>query len=121
MKPVISIGWASGVLACAAVLAAPGVPAADDTSAFIAAICSAENRPAAQAGPRKVVLISDMGTGRFPITTKVPEAQTWFDYGIKLYHGYYHEDAKAAFKRAQELDPACAMCAWGEPMRAGRR
>ena len=38
---------------------------------------------------------------------------------MQLAHAFYHADAKAAFKRAMELDPSCAMCAWGEAWSLG--
>jgi hypothetical protein len=60
-----------------------------------------------------------MGSGGFTIPTSSPEAQLWFDYGIKLYHGFYHEEAKKAFDRAFAADPKCAMCAWGQALAHG--
>ena len=64
-------------------------------------------------------MVPGVGTGGFAIATSKPEAQAWFDYGMKLAHAFYHDDAKAAFKRARTIDPACAMCAWGEAWAAG--
>jgi hypothetical protein len=60
-----------------------------------------------------------MGTGAFPVDSANREAQAWFDYGVKLYHGFNHEEAKQAFAKAASLDPACARCAWGEALSLG--
>ena len=45
--------------------------------------------------------------------------QAWFDYGIKLYHAFYHDDAKLAFDKAVVADPHCAMCLWGQALSRG--
>lgn len=100
-----------------AVLAAPTLAGSDSTSLGVAYICSAEQAPAA-AGPQKLTLLPGMGTGGFQASTDA-EAQAWFDYGVRLYHAFYHDEAKQAFDRAAELDPACAMCAWGQALAHG--
>jgi len=55
----------------------------------------------------------------FPITTANPQAQTYFTRGLGLAYGFNHAGAIAAFREAQRLDPACAMCWWGEAMARG--
>lgn len=72
---------------------------------------SAAGRPAAAPAP---VLREDLGQLSFPITTSVPAAQRWFDQGLRLAWAFNHEEARRAFSEAQRLDPACALCAWGE-------
>jgi tetratricopeptide (TPR) repeat protein len=42
------------------------------------------------------------------------EAQAYFDQGYRLGWGFNHAEAARAFRAAQELDPNCAMCLWGE-------
>jgi hypothetical protein len=94
---------------------APAAIAADGlSSAAVGYICSAERDPAPPGGERRLVMVPGVGTGGFPIVTAKREAQAWFDYGMRLAHAFYHEDAKLAFKRARDIDPGCAMCAWGE-------
>ena len=103
------------VLLGLALCAAPVTIAADGLSGLaIGYICSAERDGARKIGARRLVMVADVGSGGFAIATTKPEAQRWFDYGMQLAHAFYHEDAKLAFKRAREIDPACAMCAWGE-------
>jgi tetratricopeptide (TPR) repeat protein len=99
---------------------APAVIAADvQPSAAVELICSAEHDAPAAGAERRLVMVSGVGTGGFAIATAKPEAQTWFNYGMALAHAFYHQDATAAFKRAREIDPDCAMCAWGEAWSEG--
>ena len=60
-----------------------------------------------------------MGTGGFKVDTSDAEAQEWFNYGLALSHAFYHQDVKAAMKRAVELDPTCSLCSWGEAWALG--
>jgi tetratricopeptide (TPR) repeat protein len=41
-------------------------------------------------------------------------AQRYFDQGLRLTYAFNHAEAYRAFKKAQALDPGCAMCFWGE-------
>ena len=74
------------------------------------AICGAE---ASKGGIANIKLTTGMGTGGFKVDTTSKEAQDWFNYSMALSHAFYHEDAKAAMRKALELDPDCSMCAWG--------
>ncbi|MDI9237808.1 hypothetical protein QLQ15_02640 [Lysobacter sp. LF1] len=53
------------------------------------------------------------------IGTKVPQAQRYFDQGLRLTYGFNHEAAGRAFAEAERLDPNCAMCAWGQALVLG--
>src|SRR5258705_12581407 len=103
---------AAGLAALA--LAAPSTTGADVKSLGVGYICSAENPPP-PAATKALVMFPGMGTGRFAVDTANAEAQAWFDYGVKLYHAFNHEEAKQAFAKAAAADPACARCALGEP------
>jgi tetratricopeptide (TPR) repeat protein len=59
-------------------------------------------------------LIPGLGTRSFKITTKSKQAQEYFDQGLRLAWNFNHAEAQRAFKKAQLLDPFCAMCYWGE-------
>lgn len=61
------------------------------------------------------------GLGDFhrPITTSVPEAQQYFDQGMRLMWGFNHDEASRSFARAAELDPDCASCYWGVALTVG--
>lgn len=107
---------AAGLAALA--FAAPSAIATDATSLGVGYICSAENPPP-PAGSKGLVKFPGMGTGSFKVDTTNPEAQAWFDYGVKLYHAFNHEEAKQAFAKAAALDPECARCAWGVALSLG--
>jgi tetratricopeptide (TPR) repeat protein len=55
----------------------------------------------------------DLGSYGWPISTKNPEAQTWFDRGIAWCHAFNHEEAIACFEQVLIHDPDCAMAHWG--------
>jgi len=94
---------------------APAAIAADSVSSVaVGYLCSAEHDASPPGSERRLVMAPGVGTGGFSIVTAKPQAQAWFDYGMQLAHAFYHEDAKLAFRRARDIDPACAMCAWGE-------
>ena len=59
-------------------------------------------------------LIAGLGTRSFRITTSSRLAQQYFDQGLRLAWGFNHAEAQRAFRKAQKLDPSCAMCYWGE-------
>jgi tetratricopeptide (TPR) repeat protein len=64
-------------------------------------------------------LYDDLGGLTFPITTRHPLAQRYFDQGLRLAYGFNHAEAGRAFRTAQKHDPDCAMCAWGEALVLG--
>lgn len=66
-----------------------------------------------------VPLSEGLGGVAFPITTKNPGAQRYFDQGIAFAYGFNHAAAIASFREAQRLDPSCAMCWWGEALASG--
>jgi len=54
-----------------------------------------------------------IGKAHFPITTKVPEVQEWFDQGNALLQSFWYEQAERSFRWCLKLDPECAMAYWG--------
>jgi tetratricopeptide (TPR) repeat protein len=64
-------------------------------------------------------LLERLGAIHFPISTKDPQAQRYFDQGLALAYGFNHWEAQRSFRAAQALDPACAMCFWGEALVLG--
>lgn len=73
--------------------------------------------------PKAPVVASEIlkgyGSGGFGIKTTSAEAQDYFNNGLQLAHAFAHQAAAAAFRRAQQLDPSCAMCFWGEAWSRG--
>lgn len=66
-----------------------------------------------------VPLWKDLGTLTYPISTKNAEAQAYFDQGLKLAANFNHAEARRAFRKAQRLDPDCALCFLGEALILG--
>ncbi|MFZ0429372.1 MAG: tetratricopeptide repeat protein, partial [Acidobacteriota bacterium] len=58
-------------------------------------------------------LLVGLGFHHFPVTTRSPRAQLFFDQGLRLTYGFNHREALRAFKEAARLDPDCAMAYWG--------
>ncbi|MBJ6979572.1 hypothetical protein [Luteimonas sp. MC1895] len=65
------------------------------------------------------VLLDGLGDYSFPVTSRHPAVQRWFDQGLALTYGFNHDAAERAFLRATELDPDCAMCWWGAALVLG--
>jgi tetratricopeptide (TPR) repeat protein len=55
----------------------------------------------------------DLGRHGRTVTTRVAEAQRWFDRGLVWCYGYHHEEALRCFRRAADADDGCAMAHWG--------
>ena len=58
-------------------------------------------------------LFDNLGTHARKITTNSPEAQAYFNQGLRLIYAFNHDEAARAFAKAVQLDPACASCYWG--------
>ena len=58
-------------------------------------------------------LFNNLGTHTRKITTTSPEAQAYFNQGLRLIYAFNHDEAARAFAKAVQLDPACASCYWG--------
>jgi tetratricopeptide (TPR) repeat protein len=75
--------------------------------------------PALAFGESDPPLWEGLGSLSYKITTSNPQAQAYFDQGLRLTYGFNHEEAQRAFHKAQKLDPGCAMCFWGEALVLG--
>jgi tetratricopeptide (TPR) repeat protein len=65
------------------------------------------------------VFYDSLGSYSYRITTASPEAQRWFDQGLRLVYAFNHNEAQRAFRQASLLDPQCAMCYWGIALTEG--
>src|SRR5437762_6319086 len=92
---------AMGVAALALIAGATSAPAAEPAHAHAAA--ASERAP----------LFDNLGTYHRAITTRSPQAQRYFDQGMRLMWGFNLEEAQRSFEEASRLDSTCAMCAWG--------
>lgn len=91
-------------LAIAGLLVACGVPG---------------SKPAPQASASAPPLFDNFGELRRDIGSRVPAAQRYFDQGLRMAYGFNHDAAGRAFAEAARLDPACAMCVWGQALVLG--
>lgn len=64
-------------------------------------------------------LYKDLGQLHLSISTRSPRAQAYFDQGLRLLFAFNHAEAARAFRAAQQADPQCAMCHWGEALVLG--
>ena len=64
-------------------------------------------------------LWTDLGTLSYPVSTKNAQAQSYFDQGIRQAANFNHAEARRAFRKAQSLDPNCAMCFAAEALVLG--
>ena len=73
----------------------------------------------AHAKSSAVPLYQNLGDHRYTITTQSPQAQRYFDQGLRLYYAFNHQEAIRAFQEAARLDPTCAMAPWGIALALG--
>ena len=64
-------------------------------------------------------LFDGLGAFHRPVTTASPEAQEYFDQGMRLLWAFNHDEATRSFAKAAELDPQCASCYWGVALTLG--
>lgn len=74
------------------------------------------SQPAAENAP---ILFDNLGTWRRAVATSSPEAQKFFDQGLRLVYAFNHDEATRSFREAARLDPKCAMAYWGIALAAG--
>jgi tetratricopeptide (TPR) repeat protein len=80
---------------------------------------SAAHNHADDIAPRQPTLLTGYGKGGFAINTQVPAAQAFFSNGMELGAAFAHRAAIDAMTEAVRLDPACAMCLWGQALVSG--
>ena len=68
---------------------------------------------------RRAVMVPDAGTYSRTIATDVPEAQQFFDQGLRLAWGFYFPESIASYQEASRLDPSNPMPYWGIAHAAG--
>src|SRR5437870_2040121 len=68
---------------------------------------------ASHAQTRPVTLVAGLGDLHHPVSTKNPQAQQFFDQGLRLIYAFNHDEAARSFQHVAELDPKLAMAYWG--------
>ena len=109
--------------AVALCFAAPAVADATRDAAMLAALDAAQVcGPAGSAMSddpiASMVMVDGFGKATWPVDA-TPEAQAWFDHGVRLRWAFEHKESVRAFRKARLLDPDCGMCAWGEAWALG--
>jgi tetratricopeptide (TPR) repeat protein len=94
----------------------PGTPAAVAALLLALAGCGRGDEHGAHDAAR---LYDNLGSHHRTVTVAVPDAQRWFDQGLRLAYAFNHEEAIRSFERGLELDSTCAMCAWGKAWALG--
>ena len=62
---------------------------------------------------KPATLMSGVGNAHHPVSTSNPEAQKFFDQGLRLIYAFNHDEAARSFQRATELDAKLAIAYWG--------
>ena len=62
---------------------------------------------------RSVTLVTGLGDLHHPVSTHNPQAQQFFDQGLRFIYAFNHDEAARSFQHAAELDPNLAMAYWG--------
>jgi len=75
--------------------------------------------PAPASQSSAVPLYDNLGDHHRTITTADPQAQAYFDQGLRLQYAFNHGEALRAYEEALRHDPQCAMCWWGIALAAG--
>ena len=97
-----------------ALLALPLGAFQSSDSGILAKLGHSHYGEAFDSGPReKPWPIVGIGEAHFPITTKNPEVQRWFDQGNALLHSFWGFEAERAFRWCLKLEPDNAMAYWG--------
>jgi tetratricopeptide (TPR) repeat protein len=60
-----------------------------------------------------VTLVTGLGDLHHPVSTHNPQAQQFFDQGLRYIYAFNHDEAARSFQHAAELDPTLAMAYWG--------
>jgi tetratricopeptide (TPR) repeat protein len=84
-------------------------------SALLCSATGAQEHAASHNGPktRPVTLVTGLGNLHHPVSTKNPQAQKFFDQGLRFIYAFNHDEAARSFQHADELDPKLAMAYWG--------
>jgi tetratricopeptide (TPR) repeat protein len=60
-----------------------------------------------------VTMVTGLGNLHHPVSTHNPQAQQFFDQGLRFIYAFNHDEAARSFGHAAELDPKLAMAYWG--------
>ena len=110
-------------LLAAAIIDAPASTPPNPADAALAAAlgksaCGTGEGTGASSKTTPAVLVAGLTPAHMQVSG-VAEAQAFFDQGLGQLFGFDYDEALKSFRRAAVLDPACAMCGWGEALALG--
>src|SRR3984957_2774075 len=76
-------------------------------------LCAVAQDHAAHPQTHPVTLVAGLGDLHHPVSTRKPQAQQFFDQGLRFIYCFNHDEAARSFQHAAELDPNLAMAYWG--------
>jgi tetratricopeptide (TPR) repeat protein len=85
-------------------------------AAFLYAAVAAQDHTShatPHAKTRPVTLVTGLGDLHHPVSTHNPQAQQFFDQGLRFIYAFNHDEAARSFQHAAELDSTLAMAYWG--------
>ncbi|HLW54224.1 MAG TPA: hypothetical protein VKW06_15415 [Candidatus Angelobacter sp.] len=82
-------------------------------SLLLCAVAGAQEHHSSSAPGKPVTMMDGLGDLHHPVSTSNPEAQKFFDQGLRLIYAFNHLEAGRSFQHAAELDPKLAMAYWG--------
>jgi len=100
------LGHVLGVVFLCLVFLCLGAAAQDHTS-------HAAPHAAPHTKTRPVTLVTGLGNLHHPVSTHNPQAQQFFDQGLRFIYAFNHDEAARSFQHAADLDPKLAMAYWG--------
>ena len=80
--------------------------------ALLCALSAAQDH-AAHSSVHPVTLVPGLGDLHHPVSTHNPQAQQFFDQGLRFIYAFNHDEAARSFQHAAELDPTLGMAYWG--------
>jgi tetratricopeptide (TPR) repeat protein len=96
-------------------LASPARAQAPGHQHYTEDAAAARPAPSGELAPR----LQNLGSHRFPVTTRSKAAQRFINQGLNLAYGFNHAEAGRAFREAARLDLSCAMAYWGQALVLG--
>ena len=79
---------------------------------LVGGLAAAQQHPS-PSQPKPATLMTGYGNLHHPVSTNNPEAQKFFDQGLRLIYAFNHDEAARSFEHAAHLDPKLAMAYWG--------
>jgi hypothetical protein len=79
---------------------------------FLCGMATAQDH-SAHTHAKPATLMQGYGDLHHPVSTDNPQAQQFFDQGLRQIYAFNHDEAARSFQRAADLDRKLAMAYWG--------